>query len=121
MDQIGATPLAGLPGNPLAALLTFALVARPMIEALSGTTPHVARRFRVVSDFSYSKKMGRREYVRVSLDEGAGLARARRYHKEGAGMLTSLTETDGLVELGEDTTRVQPGTEVDFVPYSELI
>ena len=121
MGQIGATPLAGLPGNPVAALLTFALVARPMIEALSGTTPHVARRFRVVSDFSYSKKMGRREYVRVSLDEGAGLARARRYHKEGAGMLTSLTETDGLVELGEDTTRVQPGTEVDFVPYSELI
>jgi molybdopterin molybdotransferase len=121
MGQIGATPLAGLPGNPVAALLTFALVARPMIEALSGTTPHVARRFRVVSDFSYSKKMGRREYVRVSLDEGAGLARARRYHKEGAGMLTSLTETDGLVELGEDTTKLQPGTEVDFVPYSELI
>jgi molybdopterin molybdotransferase len=121
MGQIGATPLAGLPGNPVAALLTFALVARPMIEALSGTTPHVARRFRVVSDFSYSKKMGRREYVRVSLDQGAGLARARRYHKEGAGMLTSLTETDGLVELGEDTTRLQPGTEVDFVPYSELI
>jgi molybdopterin molybdotransferase len=121
MGQIGATPLAGLPGNPVAALLTFALVARPMIEALSGTTPHVAKRFRVVSDFAYSKKMGRREYVRVSLDQGAGLARARRYHKEGAGMLTSLTETDGLVELGGDTTRLQPGTEVDFVPYSELI
>jgi len=121
MGQIGATPLAGLPGNPVAALLTFALVARPMIEALSGTTPHLARRFRVVSDFAYSKKIGRREYVRVSLDQGAGLARARRYHKEGAGMLTSLTETDGLVELGEETTRLQPGTEVDFVPYSELI
>ena len=121
MGQIGATPLAGLPGNPVAALLTFALVARPMIEALSGTTPHVARRFRVVSDFAYSKKMGRREYVRVSLDDGAGLAKARRYHKEGAGMLTSLTETDGLVELGEDTTRLQPGMEVDFMPYSELI
>jgi len=121
MGQIGATPLAGLPGNPVAALLTFALVARPMIEALSGTTPHVARRFRVVSDFAYSKKMGRREYVRVSLDDGAGLAKARRYHKEGAGMLTSLTGTDGLVELGEDTTRLQPGMEVDFMPYSELI
>jgi molybdopterin molybdotransferase len=122
MGQIGATPLAGLPGNPVAALLTFALVARPMIEALCATTPSVARRFRVVSDFAYKKKAGRREYVRASLGPaGAGLARATRYHKEGAGMLTSLTETDGLVELPEETTRLEPGTEVDFVPYNELI
>jgi molybdopterin molybdotransferase len=121
MGQVGATPLAGLPGNPVAALLTFALVARPMIEALCATTPHVARRFRVVSDFAYKKKPGRREYVRVSLDRPAeGLAKARRYHKEGAGMLTSLTETDGLVELTEVTTRLDPGAEVDFVPYNEL-
>jgi molybdopterin molybdotransferase len=121
MGQIGSTPLAGLPGNPVAALLTFALVARPMIEALSGTTPHLAQRFRVLADFDYRKKTGRREYVRASLERAPGLAKARRYAKEGAGMLTSLTETDGLVELGEDITRIQPGVEVDFVPYSELI
>jgi molybdopterin molybdotransferase len=114
--------LAGLPGNPVAALLTFALVARPMIESLCGATPHVAQRFRVLSDFTYRKKTGRREYVRASLfDAGAGLARARRYPKEGAGMITSLTETDGLVELHEETTRLEPGTEVNFVSYSELI
>jgi molybdopterin molybdotransferase len=122
MGQIGSTPLAGLPGNPVAALLTFALVARPMIEALGATTPHVAQRFRVVADFPYRKREGRREYVRASLDRsGEGLAKARRYHKEGAGMLTSLTETDGLVELHEETTRLEYGTEVDFLPYSELI
>jgi molybdopterin molybdotransferase len=121
MGQIGDTPLAGLPGNPVAALLTFALIARPMIEALSGASPSVARRFRVLSDFDYRKKQGRREYVRASLEYGPGLARARRYHKEGAGMLTSLTETDGLVELGEQTTRLAKGAEVDFVPYSELV
>src|SRR5260221_8821559 len=78
MGQIGATPLAGLPGNPVAALLTFALVARPMIEALGGATPHVAKRFHVVSDFAYKKKTGRREYFRASLEGN----RARRYHKE---------------------------------------
>ncbi|HTE80560.1 MAG TPA: gephyrin-like molybdotransferase Glp, partial [Reyranella sp.] len=117
MGQIGSTPLAGLPGNPVAALLTFALVARPMIEALGGATPYVARRFRVVSDFAYKKKAGRREYVRASLENN----KARRFHKEGAGMLTSLTETDGLVELPEEITRLEPGTTVDFLPYSELI
>jgi molybdopterin molybdotransferase len=117
MGQIGATPLAGLPGNPVAALLTFALVARPMIEALGGATPHVAMRFRVVCDFAYKKKAGRREYVRASLEGN----KARRFPKEGAGMLTSLTETDGLVELPEETTRLEPGAEVDFIPYSELV
>jgi molybdopterin molybdotransferase len=121
MGQIGATPLAGLPGNPVAALLTFALVARPMVEALSGTTPHIARRFPAISDFAYRKKPGRREYVRVSVEAGAGLPRLRRYPKEGAGMLTSLTETDGLAELPEETTQLQPGAEISFVPYSELV
>jgi molybdopterin molybdotransferase len=117
MGQIGATPLAGLPGNPVAALLTFVLVARPMIETLGGATPYVAKRFRVVSDFAYKKKAGRREYVRASLEGN----KVRRYHKEGAGMLTSLTETDGLVELPEEITRLEPGAAVDFLPYSELI
>jgi molybdopterin molybdotransferase len=121
MGQIGATPLAGLPGNPVAALLTFALVARPMIEALSGTEPHVAKRFPAIADFAYKKKTGRREYVRVSLQTGAGLPKLRRYPKEGAGMLTSLTETDGLAELSEEATRLEPGAEIAFVPYSELI
>jgi molybdopterin molybdotransferase len=122
MGQVGSTPLAGLPGNPVAALLTFALVARPMIEALCAATPHIARRFPVLSDFAYRKKPGRREYVRTSLDRPAhGLAKARRYPKEGAGMLTSLTESDGLVELAEEMTRLAPGTEVAFMPYSELI
>jgi molybdopterin molybdotransferase len=121
MGQIGATPLAGLPGNPVAALLTFALVARPMIEALSGTEPHIARRFPAIADFAYKKKTGRREYVRVSVEGTGGPPRLRRFPKEGAGMLTSLTETDGLAELGEETTRLQPGAEVAFVPYSELI
>ena len=121
MGQIGATPLAGLPGNPVAVLLTFALVARPMIEALSGTTPHIAKRFPAIADFAYKKKTGRREYVRVSLQSGAGLPKLSRYPKEGAGMLTSLTETDGLAELPEETTRLEAGAKIAFIPYSELI
>ncbi len=117
MGQIGSTPLAGLPGNPVAALLTFILVARPMIEALGSATPGVAKRFQVISDFAYKKKAGRREYVRASLEGG----KVRRFPKEGAGMITSLTETDGLVELPEDLTGLEPGAVVDFMPYSELV
>ena len=115
MGQIGRTPLAGLPGNPVAALLTFALVARPMIESLCGAAPSVAKRFRVLSDFTYKKKTGRREYVRASLlDAGGGLARARRYPKEGAGMLTSMRAAAAATFFGPAdgaaTRRASAGT-----------
>jgi molybdopterin molybdotransferase len=122
LGQIGSTPLIGLPGNPVAALITFAAVARPLIEALTGTLPKVPRRSAAVSGFSYRKRRDRREYVRVSLesDEG-GPPRLRRFPKEGAGMLTSLTETDGLAELPEALTQLEPGMAVDFIPYGELL
>lgn len=122
MGQIRRTPLVGLPGNPVAALVTFVAVARPLIEALTGTTPTRPRRFKVIADFPYAKKRDRREFVRVSLGaDPSGLPRARRYPKEGAGVLTSLTETDGLVELPEDLTELAQGALVDFIPYTELV
>jgi molybdopterin molybdotransferase len=122
LGQIGSTPMIGLPGNPVAALITFVAVARPLIEALTGTLPRVPRRSPAVSGFSYRKKRDRREYVRVSLDVGdGGLPHLRRFPKEGAGLLTSLTETDGLAELPEALTQLEPGMPVDFIPYSELL
>ncbi|MGL4963703.1 MAG: molybdopterin molybdotransferase MoeA [Inquilinus sp.] len=121
LGQIGGTPLVGLPGNPVAALVTFAAVARPLIEAMGGMLPRVPHRFPTMSGFSYRKKSGRREYVRVSLDAGDGGRQLRRFPKEGAGMLTSLTETDGLAELPEATTRLEPGMMVDFIPFGELL
>jgi molybdopterin molybdotransferase len=121
LGQIGGTPLIGLPGNPVAALVTFAAVARPLIEAMGGMLPRVPHRFPTVSGFSYRKKEGRREYVRVSLDAGDGSRQLRRFPKEGAGMLTSLTETDGLAELPESMTRLEPGMMVEFIPFGELL
>jgi molybdopterin molybdotransferase len=122
LGQIGGTPLIGLPGNPVAALITFVAVARPLIEAMTGTQPRVPRRSPAVSGFAYKKKRDRREYVRVSLEPGGdGPPRLRRFPKEGAGLLTSLTETDGLAELPETLTRLEPGMAVDFIPYTELL
>jgi hypothetical protein len=122
MGVIGGTPFIGLPGNPVASFVTFAHVARPAIFALSGTPfqPPVAVPLRAA--FSYRKKIGRREYVRVELLRAEdGVLEAIKFPREGAGLLSSLVETHGLVELGEETTVVQPGQLVPFLPYSLLL
>jgi molybdopterin molybdotransferase len=121
MGIVQGTPLVGLPGNPVAVFVTFAYVVRPLLAALSGETLEPARALGVTADFDYRKKKGRREYVRVSLvqDASAGTL-ARKYPVDGAGVLTSLTATDGLVELPEHITKVQPGDRVSFIDYRLL-
>ena len=72
--------------------------------------------------FTYRKKAGRREYVRVSLRRAAdGTFEAVKFPREGAGLLSSLVETDGLVELREQTSGVEPGQSVAFLAYSSLV
>jgi molybdopterin molybdotransferase len=120
MGIVQGTPLVGLPGNPVAVFVTFAYVVRPLLAALSGETLAPARPLGVIADFDYRKKKGRREYVRVSLVEDAAGMLARKYPVDGAGVLTSLTATDGLVELPEHITRVEPGDRVGFIDYRLL-
>jgi molybdopterin molybdotransferase len=75
----------------------------------------------VRAGFSYKKKSGRREYVRVKLaDLGDGIVEARKHPQDGAGVITSLTETDGVIELPEDSTSVEPGATVGFLSYAAL-
>ncbi len=59
--------------------------------------------------------------MRVKLERRAdGTVEAVKHAQEGAGIITSLTETDGLVELSEDTTTVTPGSTVGFLSYAAL-
>lgn len=121
MGVIGGTPFIGLPGNPVASFITFAYVARPAILALSGSPLPRLPALPVRAAFSYKKKPGRREYVRVSLRKAEdGTLEATKFPREGAGMLSSLVETDGLVELHEQVTGVAPGQNVPFLSYTSL-
>lgn len=122
MGVIDGTPLVGLPGNPVASYVTQAYVVRPLALALMGAqwTPGVALPVRAA--FAYKKKSGRREFVRVSLSRAAdGVVEAHKFPREGAGLLSSLTQTQGLVALGEDVTRVEPGESVEFMDYATLV
>ncbi len=122
MGIIDGAPFIGLPGNPVASFVTFVHVVRPTVLALSGALPEQAIAIPVRAAFSYKKKAGRREYVRASLRRTPdGALEAQKFPREGAGLLSSLVDTDGLVELGEDITRVEPGQSVGFLGYASLI
>jgi molybdopterin molybdotransferase len=122
MGQIGSTPIVGLPGNPGAALVTFLLIARPILLRLAGASHTAPRRFRVRLDFDYRKKAGRREFVRAMLKTGPdGAPVAVRHGRSGAGILSSMVDADGLLDLAADTTTLESGSTVDFLPFSELL
>ena len=122
MGQIGRTPIIGLPGNPAAMMVTFLQIARPALLRLAGATPTPRRPLSLPAAFSHAKKPGRREYVRVSLVPGPdGALTAQKFPFEGAGILSSLVDSDGLVELPEDLTQVTPGLMVDFLSFAELL
>ncbi len=121
MGVIDGAAFAGLPGNPVAAYVTFAFVVRLLLARLAGEAWSEPRRIRVRSTFAYRKKAGRREYVRVSLTQGSdGLFEAAKHPRDGAGVLSSLTETDGLLELAEDMRELAPGALVPFIAYGDL-
>jgi molybdopterin molybdotransferase len=116
------TAFVGLPGNPVAVFVTFVRVVRPLLLRLAGALPEPLVAMSARATFAYKKRSGRREYVRVALRTAAdGVIEAMKYEQDGAGVLTSLTETDGLAELAEDVTNVEPGATIGFLSYSSMV
>jgi len=116
-----AAAFAGLPGNPAAVYVTFVRVVWPLLLRLAGAAPRQPIALPVRATFAYRKRKGRREYVRVTLRRAAdGAVEAVKFPRDGAGVITSLTETDGLVELREEETQIAPGATVGFLSYAAL-
>ena len=63
---------------------------------------------------------GRREFLRARLVRGDDGPVAERFAADGAGILTSMVEADGLVEIEEDRERLGEGDMVDFLPFNEV-
>ena len=111
----------GLPGNPVAVLVTFMLFARPAILRLGGCRKTKPEYYQVRAGFELRKKSGRREWLRVHLEQdNEGFPVARKFPRDGAGILMSMVESDGLVELPEDLTLLEADTMVNYLPFNEI-
>ena len=112
----------GLPGNPVAAMVCFLLYVQPALLLLAGGKWHVPHRFQVPAGFAIkNKKPDRREFLRGALKVDVnGKLSVEKYDRDGSGLISSLRESDGLIEVPEGTTSVQHGTPVSFIPFSSF-
>ena len=124
--RAGGPAFVGLPGNPVAVLITFLMVARPVIARLAGAIVADPMMHPVQLGFPAKKKVGRREFLRVTLDppvpgEAGALPVAQRFASDGAGVLSSMAAADGLVVLGETVDRLPAGAVAPYLPFEGLL
>ncbi|MEX0366611.1 MAG: gephyrin-like molybdotransferase Glp [Ruegeria sp.] len=110
------TPVFGLPGNPVAAMVCTLIFARPAMGLMAGEGWHEPQGFDVPAAFEKRKKPGRREYLRARVRDG----RAEVFHSEGSGRISGLSWADGLVEIEDGERHIRPGDPVRFIPYGSF-
>ncbi len=115
LAQWNGTPVFGLPGNPVAALVTTLIFARPAFSVLAGGDWVEPLRMQLPAGFSKKKKAGRREYLRARI--GAD-GRVEAFKSEGSGRISGLSWATGLVELPDVAQEITPGDPVRFLPYA---
>ena len=112
-----STPIFGLPGNPVACFVTAQFLASPFARAMLGA-PFSPLSVPMALAQSYKKKPGRTEFVRAHVDENG---QARPFSIAGAGVISSLTQSDGMLVLGDNLSHVPAGTFVPFLPFQGIL
>ena len=116
------TMLFALPGNPVAALVTFYALAQPALKLLAGATPEPMPVLRARSASAIRKRPGRTEYQRGLVTQGEdGLWQVALTGAQGAGILRSMSQANALVVLGHAQGSVAAGDAVDVWLFDGLV
>jgi molybdopterin molybdotransferase len=114
--------LFGLPGNPVAVMVTFYAFVRDALLAMAGATPQPLPLLRAVSMEALRKKPGRTEYQRGIVSQaGDGRWQVQITGAQGSGILRSMSQANGMVVLHHGQGNVAAGDLVDVVPFNGLI
>lgn len=107
----------GLPGNPVAAFVTFLVMVRPFVLRLQGVSDVTPRAYNLRADFDWLLADARAEFLRGRINDDGGV---ELYQSQGSGVMTSLCWGDGLV-FNQPGLAINKGDSVRFVPYSALL
>ncbi len=110
--------LFGLPGNPVAVMVTFLAFVRPALLQMMGARHAAPPLLRARSTEAIRKKAGRTEYQRGTVTRDAqGILRVETTGNQGSGVLSSMVQANGLIVLHHDQGHVAPGDEVDVMVF----
>jgi len=120
--HVKGTAFAGLPGNPVAVMACFLMFVRPLLDRLEGATVRPLIRWPVRAGFDMTSKADRLEWLRgtLSVTPDSDLV-AQRYPRQGSGIIHSLTDSDGLIEIPEQMTTVRAGDRLGFISFREAM
>ena len=110
--------LFGLPGNPVAVMVTFAAFVRPALQQLMGWQAPPLPLLKAQSTEALRKKPGRTEYQRgIVRTNAAGELQVSITGNQGSGVLSSMVQANGLIVLGHAQGNVAVGDEVDVMMF----
>ncbi len=117
VGRINRAVYLGLPGNPVAALVSWLNLGHAMVAALSGATWRRRRGLEVAISSRFERAPGRTEFVPVRLIEAETGVRLEILGRGGAARLKPLIHADGLAEIDAAAGNLEPGDRVHFHPF----
>ena len=115
--RVGQAHFLGLPGNPVASFITFAILVRPFLLRLQGVRDVAPRGIAARADFDWPKADKRREFLRVRYNAAGALDL---FTNQGSGVLTSTVWGDGVVDNPPGQT-IARGDTVRFHSFAEML
>ncbi len=112
---VGGVPLLGLPGNPVAAMISTELFARPALRKMQGLPDEPLPTLSARLQEPITRKDGRRHYLRVRLQPTAEGYQATLTGAQGSGILNSLVQADGLAVIPEECDHLAAGSTVEVI------
>jgi molybdopterin molybdotransferase len=122
VGRIGQSVLFGLPGNPVAVMVTFLAFVRPALLRMMGSTAQATPLLRAKALEPLRKKSGRTEYQRGFVSSAPdGTLQVRTTGNQGSGVLSSMVQANGLIVLHHAQGHVAVGDEVDVMMFEGAI
>ncbi len=120
IGKIKNTYIVCLPGNPVSVQLLFAFVVKPLIYKLIGSIINNIKPEKIKTNFSMIKKTKRLEWLRVSKKLINNKYVLSKHPKQGSGIISSISYSDGVVEIPEDVSVIKKGDVFDYYDFDKL-
>jgi len=120
IGKIKNTYIVCLPGNPVSVQLLYAFVVKPLILKLIGSPIIKIKSEKIKTNFSMIKKTKRLEWLRVRKKLINNEYVITKYPKQGSGIISSISYSDGVVEIPEDISVIKKGDVFDYYDFDKL-